>query len=693
MQRFAAIAVTIALVFVGQHANADEGMWTVDNFPAARVRDAYGVGIDSAWLDRVRLATARLEGGCTGSFVSPEGLVLTNNHCMWSCLFEHTSEERNVWAQGHQSATRDEELRCGEEAISVLVGIDDITTDIEQAVDGLPDAEANEARKKALTLLEKDCEDAADGELSCESVSLYQGGQYFLYRYKRYDDVRLVFTPEHSIAAFGGDPDNFNFPRWCLDMALLRVYEDGKPASTPDFLRLRAEGAGEGEAVFVSGHPGSTDRLLTVDELKFLRNVTIPHWLMRYAELRGRYAQFAKEDEEAARQVASALTGIENGIKVRRNQLAALLDDALLQKKILEEQRIRDAVSADPDLLASTGDPWVDVAAAQEAFLGFRDAWLFNEGRGGFQGTLFGYARTLVRAAEERPKPNEERLREYTDSALPQVEQRLMAPVPVPERLERLKLAYGFEKMREFLGPDNEFVRSVLGNDSPDSLAASLVAESTLADPDVRRALWEGGAEAIAASKDPMIRLAASVDDEARRLRKRYEDEVEAVITDASERMARARFALYGTSSYPDATFTLRISYGSVQGWIENGEPVPPFTRLSRAFERATGEEPFALPESWVQARDRLDMETRFNFVATLDITGGNSGSPIIDKDARIVGLAFDGNIHSIAGSYGYDPDKNRAVGVHPAIMLEAMDKVYGAAGLIEELAPIGYER
>ena len=693
MQRFAIVAFALVLGSVARQTVADEGMWTVDNFPSKQVRETYDVNIDAAWLDRVRLATARLEGGCTGSVVSPNGLVLTNNHCTWSCLFEHTSEDRNVWEEGHQSASPDDELRCGEEAVSVLVGIDDITADIERAVSGLAEAEANEARKQTLTRLEKDCENTADGRLSCESVSLYQGGQYFMYRYKRYDDVRLVFTPEQNIAAFGGDPDNFNFPRWCLDMAFLRVYENGKPASTPDFLRLRAEGPRAGEPVFVSGHPGSTDRLLTLNELKFLRNVTIPHWLMRYTELRGRYAQFAKEDEEAARQVASALTSIENGIKVRRNQLAALLDDTLMRNKLEEEKRIREAVNADPDLLSATGDPWTDVAAANEAFLGFREAWLFNEGRGGFQGTLFGYARTRVRAAAERPKPNEERLREFTDSALPQVEQRLLAPVPVPERLERLQLSYGFEKMREFLGPDDEFVRAVLGNQSPDSLAASLVAGSALADPDVRRALWEGGAEAVAASDDPMIRLAASVDDEARRLRQPYEDQVEAVITDASERIARARFALYGTSSYPDATFTLRVSYGAVEGWMENGEQVAPFTRLSRAYERATGEAPFALPERWIKARDRLDMQTPFNFVATLDITGGNSGSPIIDADAQIVGLAFDGNIHSIAGSYGYDGEKNRAVGVHPAIMLEALDRVYAADELIEELGAIGYER
>ena len=678
--------VATLLMFAASTVSADEGMWTVDNFPSERVDDRYGATVDQAWLDRVRLATARLEGGCTGSFVSPDGLVLTNNHCTWNCLFEHSTEEENVWRDGYLAGDRSKERRCGEEAISVLVGLEDITDAVAEAVQNLDDTQANEARKKTLTRLEKACEEESAGKLSCEAVTLYQGGQYFLYQYKRYDDVRLVFTPEHNIAGFGGDPDNFNFPRWCLDMAFLRVYEDGKPASTPDFLQWRSEGAKEGEPVFISGHPGSTDRLYTVDELRFLRNVTLPHWLMRYTELRGRYIQFAKEDEEAARLVANSLTQIENGIKVRRNELAALLNDELMLRKVSEEAGMREALAGDTALSAATGSAWEDIAAANETFLGFREEHLFNEGRGGFQGRLFGYARTLVRAAEERARPNEDRLREFTDSALPQVEQRLLAPVPVHDRLEVLQLSYGFDKMREFLGPDNAFVQSVLGSASPDSLAASLVEGSRLSDPEVRRALWEGGPEAIAASEDPLIRLAASVDPEARRLRARYEDEVEAVIADASERIARARFALYGTGTYPDATFTLRISYGAVSGWTENGKPVEPFTRLYRAFERATGEEPFALPESWVSARDRLDMDTPFNFVATLDITGGNSGSPIIDKDARLVGLAFDGNIHSIAGSYWYDETLNRAVGVHPAIMLEALDKVYGAQALIDEL-------
>ena len=678
--------VALLLMFAVSAVHADEGMWTVDNFPSDIVEQRYGARIDQSWLDRVRLATARLEGGCSGSFVSPDGLVLTNNHCTWSCLYEHTTEEENVWRDGFLADGRESERRCGQEAVSVLVALEDITAKVAEAARGLNESEANEARKKTLTRLEQACEEASDSELSCESVSLYQGGQYFLYQYKRYDDVRLVFTPENAIAAFGGDPDNFNFPRWCLDMAFLRVYEDGKPASTPDFLQWRPEGAAKGEAVFISGHPGSTDRLLTVEELKFLRNVTVPHWLIRYSELRGRYLQFSKEDEEAKRLVANRLIRIENAIKVRRNQQAALLNDELMARKQAGEEQMRAAVAADPALAAMVGNAWEDIAEAQATYLTFRDHYTFNEGRAGFQGSLFGYARTLVRAAAEREKPNEDRLREFTDGALPGVEQRLLASVPVPPRLEKLVLAYGFEKLREFLGPDDPFVHQVLGEQSPDGLAQSLVEDTRLADADYRRELWEGGAEAIARSDDPMIRLAASVDEEARSLRKRYEDDVEAVITTASENIARARFALYGTDTYPDATFTLRVTFGSVEGWMEKGERVEPFTRLERAFERATGQEPFALPKSWLTARDRLSMSTPFNFVSTLDITGGNSGSPIIDQNARLVGLAFDGNIHSIAGAYWFDTTMNRTVGVHPAIMLEALDKVYDAQSLIDEL-------
>ena len=667
-------------------AQADEGMWTIDNFPSAQVEARYGVEIDQAWLDRVRLATARIEGGCTGSFVSPNGLVLTNRHCVWDCLSQHTTEADNIWTKGFVARHPGAEKRCEQEQVSILVGIEDITSRIERSVAGLDDAAANVARKQALTELEQACEQASDGTLSCESVSLYNGGQYFIYRYRRFEDVRLVFAPEEGISNFGGDLDNFNFPRWNLDMALLRVYEDDQPAETPDFLRWRPEGANIGEPVFVSGHPGSTERQLPVSELKFLRSSVLPSWLARYTELRGRYKQFEQQDQEARRIVQQSLTVVENGLKVRRNELEALLSDPLMRLKQRQEEDLRAAVDADLHLGPRYGIAWADIVRARAVYSNFQDEYVFIEGGAAFRSELFDYARTLVRGTVEREKPNTERLREYTDGALPQVEQRLLADVPVHDRLEVLDLTFSLDKMREFLGPDDDFVNKVLGIESPRTLAAKLVAQTKLSDVEYRRELWEGGEDAVRASKDPMIRMARMIDPDGRALRKRYEDEVEGPIAVASENIARARFAIYGTSTYPDATFTLRVTYGALEGWTEGDEDIYPFTALDQIYQRATEHHPFALPDAWLKNRKSLEKDTRFNFVATTDITGGNSGSPVIDREARLVGLAFDGNMNSIAGAYWFDSKTNRTVAVHPAIMLEALKNVYKADHLVDEL-------
>ena len=676
----------LPLVLLTGPATADEGMWTVDNFPTGLVASRYGVDVDQDWLDRVRLATTRLEGGCSGSFVSDNGLVLTNRHCIWDCLTEHTSAEEDIWEDGYVARHPGAERRCSQEQVSILTAITEITDEVAKATQGLDEAAANVARKRTLTRLEQACEESAEEPLSCESVSLYDGGQYFLYQYRRYDDVRLVFAPENGVAAFGGDLDNFNFPRWCLDMAFLRVYEDGQPAKTPDFLRWRREGPEVNEPVFVSGHPGSTERLLPVSELKFLRTVSLPDWLARNTELRGRYKQFEQQDGEAQRLVQHPLTNVENGLKVRRNELEALLSDRLMRKKQREEEDLREAVDSDPELGPLYGSAWAEIARARANYLNFRDEYLFTEGGLAFRSELFDHARTIVRASAEREKPNEDRLREYTEAALPQVEQRLLADVPIYDRLEVLDLTYSLDKMREFLGPDDAFVNKVLGIESPRTLAAKLVANTKLADAEFRRKLWEGDAEDVRRSKDPMIRLARMVDDDARALRKRYEDEVQGPITSATEKIARARFAVYGTSSYPDATFTLRVTFGAVEGWEEKAKKIVPFTYLERLYERATEHPPFRLPESWLKNRKKLDMNTRFNFVATTDITGGNSGSAVIDAEARLVGLAFDGNIHSIAGAYWFDQRTNRTVAVHPAIMLEALEQVYQADHLVSEL-------
>jgi hypothetical protein len=680
----------LLLLLASSPAFSDAGMWTFHDFPSDAVKREYGVDITPAWLARVRTATIRLSN-CTASFVSPEGLILTNHHCSEACLDEHSSAQHNLVRDGFLARTRDKEMRCGTQVADVLMGMENVTASVEAALAGLDARAANDARKKTLTQLEQSCEEesrhAKGGPLKCETVNLYQGGQYWLYKYHRYEDVRLVFAPERAIAAFGGDPDNFQFPRWCLDMSVLRAYgPDGKPASTPNFLTLEPEGPSPGELVFVAGHPGHTDRQLTVAQLSELRDVYLPRWLLRASELRGRYIQFGKTSAESARIVDDPLNGLENSIKVRRGQLEALLDERLMQAKRDEEAALRARVAADPQLATATGDPWATIARAELVHRELDLPYTFIEQGAGFNSQLFGYARTLLRAAAERAVPNTERLREYRDAALPRVEQRLTAPLPVYPQLEKLTLSYSLERMREWLGPDAPIVRQLLSKDSPDSLAARLVDGSQLADPAQRVRLWDGGKAAVDASQDPMIELARSIDADARAVRKRYEDGVEAPIEAASEKIARARFKVFGTSMPPDATFTLRLNYGKVEGWKEGDHEVEPFTHLARLFERATGADPFRIPDSWLAVKGELDMQTRFDQSSSNDIIGGNSGSPLIDASGHVVGLIFDGNIHSIAGDYWYDPQLNRSVSVNPAIIFEALRKVYKAQELLKEM-------
>ena len=681
----------VALLLLSGPAFADEGMWTFDNFPKQMVREKLGVEITDAWLDHVRLSTTRLESGCTGSFISPDGLILTNHHCASECLAQLSTPQKDLLADGFLAPSRNEEPVCKTEQISVLVAMEDITAKVSAATQGLDDKAANAARKKELTRLEQACEEASKkdkrtGALSCESVTLYQGGQYFLYQYKRYSDIRLVFAPEDDIAAFGGDPDNFQFPRYDLDMSLMRAYENGKVARTPNYLKVNFAGPEAGQPVFVSGHPGSTDRLMTVEQLTSVRNAFLPVWLLRYTELRGRYIEFGKHDAESLRIVQDPLNTIENSIKVRRKQLDALLDDALMQSKRTEESALRAKVTADPALQALAGSAWGDMAKAQAAYRNQLLPYTFIENAAGFNSELYRYARALVRSAAERAKPNEERFREYTNSALPQLEQYIKADTPVYPSLDKLTLSFALERMREWLGPDDPLIKSVLGSDSPDSLASRVVDGSKLADAKLRAQLWDGGAAAVDASNDPMIQLARKVDPAARAIRKRYEDEVEAPTKIASERIARARFKILGTSTYPDATFTLRLNFGKVQGWVEKGEPVAPFTTLKVAYDRTTGQRPFRMPPRWVELKSSLNSDTRFNLSTNNDIVGGNSGSPLINAKGELVGLMFDGNIHSISGSYWFDVEKNRAIAVDPAIMREALTKVYHADAVVKEM-------
>jgi hypothetical protein len=664
-------------------AFADEGMWTFDQFPSAAVERQYGADITPAWLDHVRLSTIRLTN-CTASFVSSEGLILTNHHCIESCLAALSSKNKSLMELGFLAADRRTELPCPDQLADVLVASENVTAAVSKAVAGLGDTAANAARKKVLTSLEDDCERASEraktGRLRCQAVNLYRGAQYFLYKYKRYYDLRLVFAPENDIAAFGGDPDNFQYPRWSLDFSVLRAYENGKPAVTPNYLKIDFHGPAANQLVFVAGNPGSTARQETRAQLEFDRDLPLPITLMRASELRGRLIQYGALNPANQRVVQAPLDILQNVIKVRRKELDALNDDAFMSAKTQAEQQLRVAAHL------GGADPWheIESASARERVLYLR--YTFLEGGAAFNSSLYRDALILVRAAAERAKRNTDRLREYTDTALPAIQRDLYAHVPVYPELEQLTLSFSLERAREWLGPDYPLIRTLFYSETSDSLAARLIAETKLDDADVRKKLWQGGEAAIDASRDPMIVLARNADTDARAVRKQFDDEVEAPMAAAEARIAAARFKIYGTHIYPDATFTLRLNYGTVQGWIENGKPLEPFTYLNRAFERATEAPPFKMPDSWLKVRDQLDMHTPFCIATDNDIVGGNSGSPLLDAQGQIVGLMFDGNIHSIAGRYWFNEADNRAIALHPAIIREALDKVYGAKSLLAEL-------
>ncbi len=677
-----------ALLLAAWSALADEGMWTFDHFPQEAVRSRYGVDINQDWLDRVRRATVRIEGGCTGSIVSAAGLVLTNQHCVRDCLRRLSGPVRNAQDAGFLARDRAGEERCAAEQVSVLDRIENVTVAVRAAVGNAAGAAANRERKAALTRLEQACEEdwrRRGDPRACEAVTLYGGGQYFLYHYRRYDDVRMVFAPEAAVAFFGGDVDNFEFPRWDLDFALLRLYVAGKPALTPDYLRWRRTGAAPGEPVFVAGHPGSTQRLQTVAQLAFEREFVLGHWLLRAAELRGRYLQYAAAGAEQARSVETSLFSLENALKLRRNQMAVLLDRNFMAAREKDEQALRAAAAAKPQLRAAAAS-WADIETALAGYRSFYDRHAFVERGAALQGELAAAARLLVRAAVEREKPNEERQREFTEAALPRLRQELLAPQPISAELETLRLTYSLDKMVEFLGVDDPAVRLALGRESPRSLAGRLVRETRLGDPAFREQLWNGGRAALAQTGDPLVALVLRLEPEAQVLRKRYEDQVEAPVRAAEERLAQLRFATRGTSTYPDATFTLRLSYGAVAGWREGDHDVGPFTTLEGLYARATGQPPFRLPQRWLAAEQRVNLDTRVNFVTTNDIIGGNSGSAVIDAAGQLVGLIFDGNRHAIGGDYGYDPALNRAVAVHPAALVLALGEIYGAKPLLREL-------
>ncbi len=665
---------------------AEEGMWTYDNFPASKVKRTYGFAPDQAWLDNARLSSLRFGMGCSSSFVSPEGLIMTNHHCARSCIQSISTAERNYIASGFYAQTQADEKRCPGLEAGQLVEIHDVTPEVNAATKGLSGAKLNEALDAVKAKLAKSC--GVDTKVRCDVVTLYAGGRYDLYKYRRYDDVRLVFAPEEEAAFFGGDPDNFNFPRYDFDVSFLRAYENNAPVKTEHYFKWSEGGPKAGDMTFISGHPGRTERAQTVAQLEYERDYTLPRMIAFDSEIRGLLTEYEQRGAEEARTANTGLFGVENSLKVYKGRQEALVDPAAFGRKVAEERALRAKVNADPKLKQAYGQAWDNIAAAVKRERELSTPYTYIERGRGFDSRLYQYARTLVRAGEELPKPNEKRLPEFADSQLSRLRHSMASPTPVYPELEIETLTFSLTKLREALGPDDPFVHELFGKRSPREIAAEAVKGSGLADPAVRKQLLDGGETAVNASTDPLILLAKTVDPYARKLRKQYEDEVESVYRANGELLGKARFAVFGTSIYPDATGTLRLSVGQVKGWEENGRPVPPMTIIGGSYERATGRDPFRLPESWIRAKDKLNLETPLNFVSTNDIIGGNSGSPVINREGQIVGLVFDGNIHSLGGDYWFDETTNRAVSVDSAALLEGLDKVYGASRVIDEIRP-----
>lgn len=665
-------------------AAADEGMWTYNNFPKDAVKSAYGFQVTDAWLQKARLASARLAQGCSASFVSASGLVMTNHHCAHSCIEQLSTKEKDFVKSGFYARAQADEVKCPEIEVNQLVEITDVTARMQKATEGKSGRDFFVAQRAEQAAVEKACQ--TDDSLRCEVVSLYRGGVYDLYKYRRYQDVRLVFAPEFAIAFFGGDPDNFMFPRYDLDVAFLRVYQGGKPAPMKDYFTWSPAGVKDGDLTFVSGHPGGTSRKLTIAQLEYQRDVALPERLLSVAELRGKLLEYGQRGEEQARHSNATLFYLENSYKALYGRWQALLDKDFFASKVRAEEAFRAALQKDPAMAQKYLPAFDAIASATQVARKLSRQLEFKERMGG--GDLLSHARHLVRAAAERQKPNAERLKEFSEAALPALTQELFAEAPVYPEFEIFRLTHFLTKLRERLGADDPFTRKVLGQKSPAELAAELVKGSRLGDPAVRKALWDGGQKAIdeAAAGDAMIAFALKVDEDGRAVRKVSDESIQPVLTKNQELLAKAHFAVEGTSAYPDATFTLRLSYGTVKGYEENGKQVKPLTVFAGAYERHTGRDPFALPESWLKAKDKVDMATPFNMATTNDIIGGNSGSPVVDKDLQVVGLVFDGNIQSLGGDYGFDPAVNRCVAVHSSALLEALDKIYGAERIVKEL-------
>jgi hypothetical protein len=663
-------------------------MWPFNNVPRAEIKRKYGFDITDAWLKKVQMAAVRFNNGGSGSFVSQDGLVLTNYHIVEDFVHELSTTAKDYAKEGFVAHSRAEEMKIPSLELNELISIEDVTDRVNASVKA--DTSASDAfamRRASISDIEADS--LKQTGLRSDVVTLYQGGRYNLYRYKKYTDVRLVFAPEFQAAFFGGDPDNFNFPRFNIDMALVRVYENGQPVKPENYLKWSTKGVKDGEPVFVAGHPGSTSRLNTVAHLEELREVSIP-LIIRYLERREAVLKkYMAMGDEQTTEAQNELNSVQNSLKVYRGQLAGLQDKTLIERKRKSEEALRKAIAADPKRQKEYGDAWDAIATAHKSLASFAKERRFLDLSAAFNTQLFGIARSLVRLAEESEKPNGQRLPEYTDAKRASLELALYSTAPIRLDLEKMKLADSLAFMVEAFGAENPLVKRVLDGKTPDARAAELIDGTKLNDAGFRRQLAAGGRQAIESSIDPMIVLARSIDKDARELRKRYEGEVTGVERTSYSKIARALFETEGDELYPDATFTLRLSYGAVKGYMENGHRVEPFTTLGGLYDRATKfnqKFPYNLPPRWMEKKSALNLKTPFNFVSSNDIIGGNSGSPTINKDAELVGLIFDGNIQSLVGNFYYDESVNRAISVDSRGMLEVLRKVFGANEIADEL-------
>lgn len=677
------VAATVAALAAGLPAGADEGLWLFNAFPKDRVVKRYGFRVTDGFLDHLRNSAVRFNNGGTGSFVSADGLLFTNHHVGSDCIAKLSTPTQDYMKQGFLARTKAEEKACPDLEVNVLRSIEDVTAKVNAEVkEGMPDAEANRLRKAAMGEIEKACA-AGAADRRCDVVTLFSGGLYHLYTYKKYTDVRLVMAPEFQIAFFGGDPENFTYPRFNLDVAFFRAYENGQPAKPADFFKFSRKGVREGDLVFVPGHPGTTGRLLTYSQLEFARDVSYPLIYERLESIIRAAKAYSARGEEEKRQAQDVLFGVENSYKAYTGFLKGLRDKDLMAQKLASEKHFRaSAGAANPALLKR----YSDVESAMAALRNYYAEYALLEGYAATGNELVRIARTVLRYAEETNKPDAERLREFRSAALPSLEQALFSEAPVYPTLDEVLLADYLAFLSRKLGTQHAVVASLLEGRTPEAAAKAYMSATKLASVDERKRLAKDAA-AMASSSDPMIEFARRLDKAARAARKRYEDEVESVITGAASEIARARFKLYGASEYPDATFTLRLAYGSVRGYQdEAGRPVPYATTFAGLYPKAKDVDPYILPESWLKAKPRLNLKTPFNFVATADTHGGNSGSATLNTKGEVVGILFDGNLESLPKRFVYSDTNARSVHVSIEAVWEALEKIYGATELVREL-------